>query len=224
MTRPLAEKHLVRSTLLLYAVIMLAWTLAWLLKIRFLDPHFPWFTTSAGSFLWWTSVKIIVWMVPAGWLIRLSGRTLRDLVGLANWKRAVAWGGGLGLVAAGSRLIPMIPGGVPHLPTAFSFALLNTLLIAPVFEEFLARGALMGSLQLRWPRWPANVAAALMFVGMHIPGWYFMGTLTENLVHPIGGVASIFVLGLAFGYAVQRSGSLLGGVIAHFLNNLAAGS
>lgn len=42
-------------------------------------------------------------------------------------------------------------------------------------------------------------------------------------MQPIGGVVSIILLELAFGYAVQKSDSLLGGVIAQFLNNLAAG-
>lgn len=211
-----------RSTLLVYISIMLIWTLAWLLKIRFIDAQVRWLTSSVGSFLWWTGVKSIVWIVPASWLIRLSGRTPRDVVGLANWKPALIWGGGLGLVAGLTHLVPDTVGALPLLTAAFSPALLNTLIVAPAYEEYLARGALMGNLQLLSPPWVANVVAALMFVGMHIPGWYFMGTLTENLVQPFGGVVSIFVLGLAFGYAVQRSGSLLGGVIAHFLNNLAA--
>lgn len=221
MTQPLADTHLVRTTLHVYASIMFVWTLAWLIKVRFIDVQVRWLTTDLGSFLWWTSVKTIVWIVPASWLIRRSGRTLRDVAGLAKWKRGVIWGGGFGLVAAVTSLVPAMPGGQPHLPAAFSFALLNTLIVAPVYEESLARGALMGSLQLRWPPWIANVIAALMFVGMHIPGWYFVGTLDEKLVQPFGGVVSIFVLGLAFGYAAQKSGSLLGGVIAHFLNNLA---
>lgn len=223
MMRPPADSHLVRTTLLLYASIMVAWTLAWLLKINLLDIRFQWFTTSAGETLWWTGVKTIVWIVPAWWLIQRSGRTVQDVIGLTNWKRALLWGGGLGLAAAATRVVPFIVGGLPLMPPAFSHALLNTLVIAPVYEEFVARGALMGSLQLRWSPWTANVLAAFMFLGMHIPGWYFMGMLPGNLARPIGGALSIFVLGLAFGYAVQRSGSLLGGVIAHFLNNLAAG-
>lgn len=142
---------------------------------------------------------------------------------LARSYHRESWGGGLGLVAATPRLVPVIQGGLPLLPAAFDPALLNTLIIAPVYEEFLARDALMGGLQQRWLPWVANIVAALLFVGIHVPGWYVMGTLTEKLAPPFGGVVSIFVLGLAFGYAVQRSGSLLCS-IAHFLNNLAAGT
>jgi hypothetical protein len=118
MTRPLPGSHLVRITLLVYISIMVVWTLAWLLKIRFVDAQFRWFTTSAGDCLWWMGVKTIVWVAPAWWLIRLSGRTLQDVAGLANWKSALAWGGGLGLVAAAPRLVPAILGGLPLLPAA----------------------------------------------------------------------------------------------------------
>jgi len=54
----------------------------------------------------------------------------------------------------------------------------------------------------------------------HIPGWFFMGVLWENLTQPAGGALSIFLVSLGFGYAAHRSRSVLGGVIAHFLNNL----
>lgn len=48
-----------------------------------------------------------------------------------------------------------------------------------------------------------------------------MGTLTENLTRPIGGALSIFLLGLAFGYATHRGRSVVAGMVAHSLNNLA---
>lgn len=47
-----------------------------------------------------------------------------------------------------------------------------------------------------------------------------MGVLWENLTQPAGGALSIFLVSLGFGYAAHRSRSVLGGVIAHFLNNL----
>jgi membrane protease YdiL (CAAX protease family) len=159
----------------------------------------------------------------AWWLIRRSGRTVHEVIGITNWQPALRWGGGLGLLAAATRVVPAILGGQPLMPPMFNPALFNTLVIAPTHEELLARGALMGTLQQRWSSWAAIVAAALMFVGMHIPGWYFMGTLAENMARPVGGALSIFLLGLAFENTVQRNNALLGGITAHFLNNLAPG-
>jgi membrane protease YdiL (CAAX protease family) len=67
----------------------------------------------------------------------------------------------------------------------------------------------------------ANVISSLMFVVLHLPGWYFMGSLVENLTKPVGGALSIFLLGLAFGYATYRGRSVVGGMLSHFANNLA---
>jgi membrane protease YdiL (CAAX protease family) len=62
----------------------------------------------------------------------------------------------------------------------------------------------------------------LLFVSLHLPGWYFMGHLAEKLTTPLGGALSIFLLGLAFGYATYRSQSVVSGMVAHLVNNLAA--
>jgi hypothetical protein len=99
---------------------MIAWTLAWMLKYFVLDSKIARFTTSPGSFVWWTSAKTLIWIVPAVWLIRVSGRTVREV-----------------------------------------------------------------------------------------------------LTRPVGGALSIFLLGLAFGYVVRNSDSVLAGILAHALNNLA---
>jgi membrane protease YdiL (CAAX protease family) len=101
-----------------------------------------------------------------------------------------------------------------------SFSLLNVIIIAPTLEEFLMRGAILGNLQRRYPFWTANIITSLMFVVLHMPGWYFMGVMVDNLVQPIGGALSIFLVSLGFGYAAHRSRSVMGGVISHFSNNL----
>lgn len=59
-----------------------------------------------------------------------------------------------------------------------------------------------------------------MFVLLHIPGWFFMGSFISNMTR-LDGAVSIFLIGLLCGYAVNRGNSVLGGVIVHFLNNLA---
>lgn len=200
---------------------MLAWTVVWTLKVVVIDESFLWLTTSAGSFLWWTIAKMLMWILPAMRLLRRSGRTLKETFNVENWKGVLAWGGGIGLVIALTGLIPAYLNGKPLLPTTWSIPLFSILFIAPTFEEFLARGALLGNLQEGLSFWMANVISSLMFVGMHMPGWYFMGTLAGNMTRPVGGAFSIFLLGLGFGYAVHRGRSVMGGMLAHFLNNLA---
>jgi hypothetical protein len=190
------------------------------LKVH-LDTICAWVSTSLGGFVYWTIAKIITWIFPALFLLRAAGRSLREVLNLKNWRGWLAWGGGVGFLISLTGFIPSFLRGDPLFPTQFDVPLFSVLTIAPVFEEFLMRGAIFGNLQQVHSTAVANVVSSLMFIVLHIPGWYFMGTLTENLTRPIGGALSIFLLGLAFGYATHRGRSVIAGMLAHFLNNLA---
>jgi membrane protease YdiL (CAAX protease family) len=127
---------------------------------------------------------------------------------------------GVGLLIALTGIIPNYLQGNAILPAEFSYPLLNVLVIAPIFEEFLMRGAILGNLNQKYSFWTANGITSVMFVILHVPGWYFMGVLWDNLTNPVGGALSIFLVSLGFGYATYRSHSVMGGVLSHFLNNL----
>jgi membrane protease YdiL (CAAX protease family) len=204
-----------------YAVLMAAWIAAWILKVS-LDPRAAWLTSDLGGLLYWTAAKIAIWILPAVWLVRASGRTLGQVFNVQRWKRWLAWGGGIGVAIALTGWLPKAAAGQPLFGSAIGFPLVNSFFVAPLFEEFLIRGAMLGTLQQSMPFWRANLIAALMFLGLHLPGWYFMGSLAANMARPIGGGLSIFLLGLAFGYAAYRGQSVLGGSVAHLLNNFAA--
>jgi CAAX protease family protein len=211
-----------RRTYITFAMLILVWILVWTLKVDVLDSRFAWLTTSVGAFAFWTAVKVIVWILPALWLVRVSGRGVSDVVNLANWKSALAWGLGIGLVIASFDVVPRVILGRPLSALQPTLAALNAVVVAPVFEEFLLRGAVLGNLLRTHSLRTANIASALLFLSLHLPGWYYMGHLSEKLTTPLGGAVSIFLLGLAFGYATYRSQSVVGGVVAHFVNNLAA--
>ena len=73
-----------------------------------------------------------------------------------------------------------------------------------VCEELLFRGALLAAFRTRLAAPAAVLLAALLFAAFHQPAFR---------------MAPTFVLGLLFGYAVWRSGSLAAGVLCHLLNN-----
>jgi membrane protease YdiL (CAAX protease family) len=212
---------LLKTTCAAFAALIAVWILAWVFKVYVADPRVAWLTTSAGSFVYWTIAKVFVWIVPAIWLIRISDRTLGEVFNLSNWKGWLAWGGGIGMLIALTGFIDSYLNGRALLPAEFSIPLFSVLAVAPTFEEFLVRGAVLGNLRRTFRFWTANVVSSLMFVVLHLPGWYFMGSLAENLLKPMGGAFSIFLLGLGFGYATYRGRSVVGGMIGHFLNNLA---
>jgi len=192
--------------------IILAWIAAWYLKI-YLDRSVAWTATSGGSFGYWTAAKLVLWILPALRLVRLSGRSLVEVCRLSNWRAGLYWGGGLGLLLGLMGVVSNYWQGEPILPTQFSWQLVSVLMVAPTLEEFLMRGAVLGNLQTRYSFATANIISSVMFVILHIPGWLFMGT-------PLTGAVPIFLVSLVFGYATHRSHSIVGGIIAHFLNNL----
>lgn len=145
---------------------------------------------------------------------------MQEVLNISNWKSWLLWGGGIGFLIALTGFVPSYLAGRNLFPSEFSFAYLNVLLIAPVFEEFLIRGAILGNLQRGYSFFKANIFSSLMFVGIHLPGWYFMDSLMENLERPLGGARSIFFLGLLFRWATQKSKSVMGGTIVHMLNNI----
>jgi uncharacterized protein len=91
--------------------------------------------------------------------------------------------------------------------SAVAASLLGAVIFAPLFEELIFRGALFGTLRVRL-RWPlAALASALIFAGAHGYG--------------LVGFASVFLSGLLWAWAYEKTGSLLPGMIAHAANNLA---
>jgi uncharacterized protein len=86
---------------------------------------------------------------------------------------------------------------------------LSACLMAPVTEETFFRGFVFAGLRKRWGFWVGAVVSALIF----------------GVVHAGTGPAAIpflAVLGGAFAYAYERSGSLWPAVFAHAINNLLA--
>lgn len=77
--------------------------------------------------------------------------------------------------------------------------------VAPLTEELLFRAGLFRYLRTRIPRWLAFVVPALVFAVMH-----------ANL----GAFVPLFVLGVLFAYAYERSGNIAVPMIAHALFNL----
>ncbi|MBP7053809.1 MAG: CPBP family intramembrane metalloprotease [Phycisphaerae bacterium] len=211
--------RIVLQTVALVVTVYLAWIGAHLTK-GLLDDRVAWLKTSGGGFAYWTVMKVLLWIAPSLWLVRVSGQKLRDAFGLSHLRRAVLWGSSVGLALA---LITTAAKAVQHQPLfdrSLDWGFINAVVIAPLFEEFMFRGAVLGALMQRYRFAVANVITALLFLGLHLPGWYFQGRLWEHLTALIGGALAIFLLGLLFGLATHRGKSLIAGILAHAISNL----
>ena len=142
------------------------------------------------------------------------------MLNFPNCKQWLLWGIGIGFGVAFLGFAQNYLNGNSIFPAQSNYGSINVLLISPILEEFLMRGGLMGNLQQAHSFLKSNLIPSLLFVLLHNPSWFFMGNLISNITR-LDGAVSIFLIGLLCGYVVNRSNSVLGGVIVHFLNNLA---
>ena len=211
--------HTTQIVLVFVIVLYISWIGAWLLE-QTLEHTCGWMTTSQGRFFYWLCMKIAIWVLPAFLLIRYSGRDFKEIMGIKRLRSTVLWGGGVGLLLGGLTLITKVVGQQPLLSFELSWSFLGGVIIAPIVEEITFRGAILGGLTQRYTFMFANFVTALLFLGIHLPGWYFQGTLVTNVITPLGGALSIFILGFVFGYVVHKSQSVSAGILTHALNNL----
>ncbi|MGE4282721.1 MAG: lysostaphin resistance A-like protein [Clostridia bacterium] len=102
--------------------------------------------------------------------------------------------------------IPPSPIPMPHTLEGLVVSLAIIALAPAICEELMMRGLIMRAYEIRGTK--AGVVISALFFGI------IHGDI-KNLVAPI-------FFGLIFGYFVVRTGSILAGVLAHFVNNALA--
>jgi membrane protease YdiL (CAAX protease family) len=177
-------------------------------------------TTSQGQFVYWLVMKLLLWVAPSLALLRYSGRRIIDVLGMRRVRSVLLWGGGVGLLLGALSLLVRAYGQLPFFAFEDIWSFISGVIIAPIVEEIAFRGAVLGALTQHFRFVSSNLVTALLFLGIHLPGWYFQGTLESNASSPLGGAVSIFLLGLVFGYVACRSTSVSGSIITHILNNV----
>jgi membrane protease YdiL (CAAX protease family) len=200
--------------------------------------------TAVGQGLWGVTVMANVRLTPAipwaalvmvpiliGLAAVLSGRwppwaaarARRALAPLAPVsRRAWLWslvGGAAGVVALGglwtamASLVHVPPNRLPPLagvpPWSLAAFLLVAIVAAPVTEEIAFRGYAMGLLRRRFGPATALLLTSLLFAAAHLT----QGPSVPKLV-------VYFLVGLALGFIVLRTGSLLPAMLVHSFGDL----
>jgi uncharacterized protein len=197
-----------------YIFVIPAWVSAWLLYEQInLESQ-----SSLIKFVYWTIAKLIIWILPIVVIVRFwIRRPLVEYLSLHEWKKGAKSGAVIGLVFIGLSFILdffMRRFGLPQITIGF----FSAVFLAPVLEETVYRGYVLGSLEKSgYGFWLSNFVAALAFLGIHLPGWYFMGS--SNITQPIV-ILSIILIGMIAGYAKRKSGSTWASIVVHFINNL----
>jgi membrane protease YdiL (CAAX protease family) len=201
----------------LYAAWILSWLLSTLLERRGILP-----ATQLVRVIYWTVLRALLWFLPSWALLRRNGRKLSEVLSLKRLKSILLWGGVAGLLIGGSAFLSRVVRGLPLISVDWNWSLLTAVLIGPVVEEITFRGTVLDALQTRMRFWLSNLITGVLFLLIHLPGWYFQGLLAQHLMLPMGGALSILLLGWIFGYVAHRSRSVSGSILTHMLNNLFA--
>ncbi len=219
MEEPIKRPNNILGVTLIYlAALYIAWIGAWMLSL-YLERQAILPATELVRFIYWTVLRVFIWVLPSCLLIRRSGRKLRDVLSLREMKRILLWGGGFGLLAALSIVLTRTFTGLPLFSFYWNISLFTALVIGPVVEEITFRGVLLDAFQTRMKFWLANLITGFLFLLMHFPGWYFQGVLADHMTRLAGGGLTILLLGWLFGFVAKKSGSVSGSILTHMINN-----
>jgi len=216
-----AASYVSSVTLWFVVGLYLVWIAAWSLERR-LEVNLPWMRTAAGQTAYWTLMKVVLWVLPAIGLIRWSGRTVQSVLVLHRVKSILLWGGGVGALLVALALAQKAANHRLFFPGKSDWSFFAGVFIAPVVEELTFRGAILGNLLQRYSFATANTLTAGLFLGAHLPGWYFQGRLSLMLTAPLGGALSVFLLGWLFGFVAYKGKSTAASTLTHILSNFAA--
>jgi membrane protease YdiL (CAAX protease family) len=204
------------------AFLLCAWTAAWFLDV-FLRDTFRWGTAPWGTTadaLYWIAMNVAIWIVPLLALLRREQRNAADYLMLREPTRGI----GIGvLIGAGvilfSLLLDVFLGGASVVIPVLDMALINAILVAPVVEEIALRGFYMRAVADSGASpGNANWYTALLFVTLHLPGWYFQARLRSplSLFQP---ALFLLLLALFLGWIKDRTQSLWVAMVVHVMNN-----
>jgi membrane protease YdiL (CAAX protease family) len=109
-------------------------------------------------------------------------------------------------------------GHAPSLAPASATSALG--MAAGVFiEEIAFRGFILGGLAADRPFWRANLVTSLMFLSMHLPGWYASGLRVEMVPMSL----LLLALSLLLGWTTRWTGTIWLASALHLANNAISG-
>lgn len=206
------------ATVVFVSFLYVAWIGAWLLE-RWLERRVGCLGTIGERSAYWLAMKLLIWILPAVMIMRLSGRSFWSVMRFDRLRSIVVWGGGIGLILGSLTIAAKLLGHQPLLASHWGWSFFSGVFVSPIVEEITFRGAILGALNQRFRFATANLITGALFLGIHLPGWFFQGCLATNLKTPVGGAFSIFLLGLVFGYVAHKSKSVAASTLTHILNN-----
>lgn len=164
------------------------------------------------------AIRLLLWVIPVFLYLRYIDHVnpIEYLKLKQYWKRGILLGLALSLL---NFLGTLLRFGLPHPSLQYVTwnSALSTSILIGFFEEIPFRGFILQKLQERFSFWISNLLSSLLFLGIHLPGWIMLHTLTW------ANVISIFVLGAILAVIFHYSKTLWSSIITHSLNDFISG-
>jgi len=208
---------------------ILAFYAAWTLRVVLLMPVDHSMDSAWLSQCWSQGLRLSLWVLPAiAWLKWVDGVRPVAYLRLNTFPRGRALALGLGIMTVFLALCAAFSllfqgGGLRKLSvmTGSDYAgLLVGMSIVAFAEELLFRGFIFQRLRDRHPFQRANLLTAMLFLGIHVPGWLYTQGPHWGLLS-LG--ATILVAGWVFGLMMEVTDSLWPPILLHLLNNVLSG-
>ncbi|MFN8398755.1 MAG: CPBP family intramembrane glutamic endopeptidase [Anaerolineales bacterium] len=182
---------------------------------------YPWKETLGNTTLLYAivnmAIRLLVWVLPVLLFLRYIDHVdPLEYLGLKqNWKKGVLVGVVFSIV---NFFLSMLRFGAPH-PSIESItwnSVLSTSIFIGFIEEIPFRGFILQKFESQFGFWMANLLSSLLFLGIHLPGWFFLHQF--NIINAV----SIFLFGALWAILFKYSKSLWSSIIAHSLNDFIA--
>lgn len=160
-------------------------------------------------------IRTTFWIAPVWLYLRYVDRT--DPLEYLKLKHHVGRGFLVGIAVTALNVVGTVARfGLPH-PTMERVtwnSILGTSLLVGVIEEIPYRGFILRKIGERLNFWLANTITALLFLTIHLPGWFALHTFSAR------AAMTITVFGFVMGLVVRWSNSLWAAIVAHSANDL----
>jgi len=199
-----------------YCLLMLFWLGAWNIRLYLgTQIHF----SAWGEVAFWLVWKLLIWWLLT-WILLKPQQSLQKLL-TENTRQGILWALGTGGFLLMLNLILVSTLRLPwHVPS-ITAGLVSAVVLTPFLEEFVFRGAVLPYLVERTHSfWKSNLVTTALFLGLHLPGWYFQGSFQSPMI--VVTMISITLLSLLFGWVTHRSKSLWSAILLHAINNFLA--
>lgn len=179
-----------------------------------------------------TAGAIYFFLLTFAWLVYATKPANSYVIGISSLKKGLVEGilFGIGFIIM-NRIGPSFSIGVPTLPYSLSAQVRGLIIIvqAPIAEEIVFRGALMGVLRdfyFKEHFWPANFTQSILFMLFHFLAYGIVLGAYDHWTQVFGAFTAIsglfigaFTFALFSGYIADETHNLIPGMIAHSIIN-----